>query len=79
MTLQSWVKKMGGPQEVAVILEVTNHAVRRWLRKESAPRTDTMIKIVNLTKGKVSYKDIVESTTKLPGEVVPTRQYTKWG
>jgi hypothetical protein len=79
MTLQKWVANMGGPVKVAPMLKVTVHAVRRWLRKESAPRTDTMTLIVQVSKGKCSYKDIIESSTPLPGEVVPKRQYTNWG
>lgn len=57
-----WILETGGPGKVSDLLDVTEHGVRRWLRREAVPRASTMVTIVRLSKGKVDYADIVKET-----------------
>lgn len=44
-------------REMAIRLSVSMSAVRKWMQGNRIPRHDTMRKIRNFTKGRVSYDD----------------------
>lgn len=64
MTLERWVRILGGPKEAAFILKVTPHTVRSWLRSESCPRPRVMQEIWRLSRGKVSFETIIGETSR---------------
>lgn len=64
MTLYDWVYKKGGPNIIAPKLGVTGHAVRRWFQRYNSPRAETMLRIVELSKGRVSLETIIRETIK---------------
>lgn len=63
-TFKNWVDKCGGPDKAGKALGVTPWAVRVWLRKEGHPKLSTMLKIVKITKGKLSLEKIMKETGK---------------
>lgn len=58
----TWMAEKGGPTEVAKLLGVPRETVYAWQQKRSTPRVTTMIKIVRLTQGEISFADIIEAT-----------------
>ena len=63
MTLRNWVKRNGGPKKTAMLLTGTRDAaIRMWLRGDNTPRASTMYEIYKLTRGRVSYKTMIEET-----------------
>lgn len=54
-----WVEKSGGVPRLAVLLGVTPHAVRVWVRGHGTPRASMIAKIIRLSKNKLSFEDIV--------------------
>lgn len=54
-----WVSAHGGAEKLAKELGVTAHAVRWWLRRQGWPNVKVMIEIVRLSKGKLSFNDII--------------------
>ncbi len=65
MTLYDWVYRKGGPIKVAPSLDVTPHAIRRWFHRKNSPTAKTMLKIVKLSKGKVSLEQIIHETVPI--------------
>ncbi len=71
MKLVEWIEKTGSAN-IAKQLGCSQARVINWRLKIAAPSCKMMIEIVKLTKGKVSYKEIVEgfygqdSNKKLP-------------
>lgn len=63
MTLQAWIEKTG-PKKVAALMGVDNSTVYTWGAGQSLPRAQHLQKIVKVTKGKVSYKQMVETVVK---------------
>lgn len=60
--LSEWISANGGRDAVARQLGVTEEAIHYWLRKRITPRVETMQRIVELSKGKVSFEEIIEET-----------------
>ncbi len=59
MTLREWIDGLG-QVEVAKKLKVKRQHVHNWRRRSNLPRPATMVKIVKLTKGKVTYREMLE-------------------
>lgn len=62
MTLKKWIELQGGAKKIAPKLGIGRAAIGYWLRAANTPTASVMFKIVRLSKGKVSYKTIVEET-----------------
>lgn len=63
MTLSSWIVKTG-PKTVARLLKVDPSTISQWKNLNAVPRPETMVKIYKLSRGRVSYKSIVECYTR---------------
>lgn len=59
MTLHDWITQMT-PVKVSELLEVDDNTVYQWLKFEYVPKHLHMRKIVKLTKGLVTYEEIIE-------------------
>lgn len=64
MQLQTWVNKKGGPIAVAKLLGTTSPRIRAWMRRQATPKPLMMRTIVRRSHGRVSYKEIIDSTLK---------------
>lgn len=60
MTLGDWIIKTG-PKKVANLTGMDPSTVSSWRNYETVPRPKTMVLIHKLTKGKVSYRTIIET------------------
>jgi len=63
MTLQAWIKETG-PKNVAHLLKVDSSTVHFWKAGKTLPRPAIMVRIHQLTKGKVSYQTMIESMAR---------------
>ena len=63
MTLQAWISEKG-PMNVAHLLKVDSSTVHVWRAGTSLPRPKQMVKIHQLSRGKVSYKTMVETVAR---------------
>ena len=54
-----WINKKG-TVALAKQLKTTDSVIRVWRTGRSIPKARTMKEIITLTRGKISYKDIVE-------------------
>lgn len=60
---QRWVKDTyGRPAKLARDLAVTDAAVRVWIEGKGAPRGEMVLKIVELSRGKLSSDDVLKCT-----------------
>lgn len=64
MKLKDWVEMRGGARAVAKMLKVNKHTVNCWLRGTSTPKATTMVQIVKLAKGFVTYETIVLESSR---------------
>lgn len=64
MTLEKWVEMIGGPTALAERLKCGAPAVRVWLRGHGSPTLATAGKIVRMSKGAVSFAEILKATTR---------------
>lgn len=62
MTLCDWIEKTG-PKKAAQLLNVDPSTVSLWRNGRSNPTAKMMRKIHEVTKGKVTYKGMVEVRT----------------
>ncbi len=62
MTLTDWVKLQGGYRKTGKLMGVAESCVNAWLRGRSLPRPDLMQRIVKLSKGKVTYDEMINAT-----------------
>lgn len=67
MTLAQWVRAQGGATPVSILLNVTPHAVRSWLKKRSVPRPKIMLQIEALTNKKLTAQKIISETYNARG------------
>lgn len=58
----AWIENSGGQTAVAKLLGLTLSAVNRWVMRNRVPSPKVAARIVELSKGKVSYADIFERT-----------------
>lgn len=63
MTLKVWIIKTG-PKKVAKMLNVDPSTVSSWKTNGTLPRPKVMVKINKLTKGRVSYREMIENAAK---------------
>lgn len=61
--LSKWVEKFGGKQKLAATLKVTPFAVRTWMVGRNTPTAEKINELIKLSKGKLSFQQIYESTT----------------
>lgn len=64
MNFIKWIETQGGPRVVARKLGYESPAVHAWIKGVSSPKALAMQKIVRMSKGKVSYDDIINATKK---------------
>lgn len=62
MKLSKWIQKIGGRTEAAMRLNVTPGAVHYWLTGRATPKWSTIYRIVELSHGAVSQREIFEET-----------------
>lgn len=60
MTLHDWILKTE-PKKVAQLLKVDDATVSYWKTGKALPRPEKMIAIHKLSRGRVSYKSMVEN------------------
>ena len=60
MKFQNWIEKKG-IDNVARLLKLHRTTVWKWLRGKNAPTRKHMEAIKKLSKGRITYKDILES------------------
>ena len=60
MTLSNWIESIG-PEKLAKNLNVAASTISSWKTLSRAPRVHQMVKIHRLSKGRVTYKSMVES------------------
>lgn len=60
ISLKNWIEEVG-PKQVAKIFKVTPAAVRHWRCGVALPQTDKMQKIRDLSKGRVSYEEMIDT------------------
>ena len=61
MKLEEWIFKQGGIRTVARKLQITPMTIVHWLNKDCYPGALTLQKIVKLSKGKLTYDQIIDS------------------
>lgn len=59
MKLTNFIESYG-PKKLAVKLGVDPAAISKWKKKKSFPRPKILKTIYSLSKGRVTYKDMVE-------------------
>lgn len=59
---RKWIADTGGARHVAVLLGTTERSIYHWKAAINSPNAMTLQKIVTLSKGKVSYQDILDCT-----------------
>lgn len=64
LVLNTWVEAFGGPKALAEKLDVTDHAVRVWLRGEGSPQAEKINEIIRLSKGELSFQQIYRESTR---------------
>lgn len=67
MTLRDWIEKTG-PKKVATILKVDPSTVSAWKTGTNQIPPIRMYEIHKLSKGKVSYKTMIEHYVKSPAK-----------
>lgn len=55
----SWIKDQGGPEGLSKTVGLTAHAVRKWVRGEGTPTAHMCDRLIKLSKGKISFSDIM--------------------
>lgn len=58
---QRWVTDFGGVKPLASKLSVTQATVYRWVNRHGWPKVKTINSIVKLSKGKLTFVDVVVS------------------
>lgn len=61
---KEWVEHFGGARALAEKLNVTDHAVRHWLRGEGSPEAETINTIIRLSKGVLTFEQIYRESTR---------------
>lgn len=63
MTLQAWIDSKG-PMNVAHLLKVDSSTVHTWKAGTSLPRPKIMVHIHQLSRGRVTYKSMIETVAR---------------
>ena len=64
LQFNTWVEEFGGARLLAKKLEVTDHAVRVWMRGEGSPHAETIDAIIKLSKGVLTFEQIFKESTR---------------
>jgi len=67
MTLVEWIEKQGGPSKTARLLGCDKGTVSQWNRMQALPKDETKVKILLLSKGKVTFNDMIKPFAKQQG------------
>lgn len=59
---EKWVRDFGGTQKLADALSVNQSTVQHWLAGRARPGLESSSKILSLSKGRLTLKDIVDGT-----------------
>lgn len=59
---EKWVRDYGGTFALALDLEVNQSTVQHWLAGRARPGLEASSKIISLSKGVLTLKDIVDGT-----------------
>lgn len=59
---EKWVLKCGGTGTIAKMIEVSQPTVVNWCYQRRIPNLESAIKLVELSKGKITYRDVLEGT-----------------
>lgn len=80
MLLTQWIDKNGGAGPTSALLGLKRNAIYAWRIGRALPRPEAMAKIYTRTKGRVSYKEMVEehldrkaklaTKKKKPGKII---------
>ena len=62
MKFKKWIELQGGPKALARKLGTESPTVYAWLRGAASPKALTMQKIVKMSRGALSYDDIIDAT-----------------
>lgn len=62
MLLSEWISAVGGRRRASILLRVTPETIHYWLAGKSSPELKTIIRIVNVSEGRVSMREILEET-----------------
>lgn len=63
MTLKEWINERG-TEKVAQLLNVNQSTVRHWRLGNNIPRPEQMKEIKRLSKGQVTYDEMIETHLK---------------
>ncbi len=63
--LERWILENGGPGEVSRMLGVHYVTVNTWLSRRRIPSLPVAIKMIEMSNGFLSAKDILESSKEL--------------
>ena len=64
MNFATWIHANGGVKGVSRKLNLDVPRVQTWVDKKACPRPLIMQKLVRMSKGKLSYDDIINWTAK---------------
>lgn len=71
MEFLKWVDHHGGMQKLSVDLNVTRGCVEAWCVRRAAPKAVKIFQLVQLSRGKLSYRDVLYGT--LPKKTLRSR------
>lgn len=77
MYLTTWIDKTGGTLQTAKFLGIKRNAVYAWRHGVAFPRPATMKLIVDRTRGRVSYKEMIEEYVARKKKAAPKAKATK--
>jgi len=60
MKLQEFIAELGGPTMASKRLKTTRSAISQWNIGAALPSTRMMMKIVKVSNGRCSYKEMIE-------------------
>lgn len=60
LSLADWIRQVG-EKEIARLFKISESAVGHWKRGLYLPNTECLVKIVKLSKGAVTYQEMIET------------------
>ena len=61
-TFQEWVESIGGVPIAAKLIGTKTRAIEAWKYSERCPSINNMIRIIEISKGRLTFQSIIEST-----------------
>lgn len=62
--LKNWIDNYGGIPKLASELNISEWTIRVWLRGDGSPTSETIMKLITLSKGKLSFQQIYKEATR---------------